>query len=219
MMTTLFDLLRNTIKGTNDTEETFAIWYNDNDRGDDEEFAFGSLWEEAGIIAYYLRVGWNLNKGDRVVLCYSFGGVQFLTSFLGCIRAGVIAVLVPPPSRPFTKSLPKMTNVVNNCNAKLIIIDSIVQTMRYADRANNNSKSRQFWPNSALFKAHDFQGQIGENEGSVLSFYDSSILPTDLAFLQYTSQNTEYMYTKEDMVTFDTLESNARSIIWPVLIV
>ena len=116
-MSTFIDLVKQTVDKNG--SRTFATWYNDQGQAIDD-YSFADLWEEAGIVAYHLRVKWNLSKGDRVVLCYSFG-LQFFASFIGCIRAGVTAVLVHPPSMPLTKSLPKMLKVVDNCSAKLIL--------------------------------------------------------------------------------------------------
>lgn len=72
--------------------EVFARWYDAQGRVS-ETHTFEGLWAEAGRIAHELRVAWGLSKGDRVVLCFGFG-LDFFAAFLGCLRAGVLAVPV-----------------------------------------------------------------------------------------------------------------------------
>ena len=116
-MSAFVELVQRTVD--QNANRTFATWYNDQGKAIDD-YSFADLWEEAGIVAHHLRVKWNLSKGDRVVLCYSFG-LQFFVSFIGCIRAGVSAVLVYPLSMPLMTSLSKMLKVVDNCSAKLVL--------------------------------------------------------------------------------------------------
>ena len=119
----------------------FATWYNEKGKAT-EKYTFQDLWDEAGGIAYYLRVGENLLKGDRVLLCYSFG-LQFFAAFLGCLRAGIVAVLnYPPTSNNLTTSLPKLNKIAENCDAKLILVDSLVNKLKTFDQKNPISKSR-----------------------------------------------------------------------------
>lgn len=69
----------------------YASWYDNKGRCVNER-TFGEVWEEAGKISCYLRDRWNVKQGERVVLCYDFG-LHFFEVFLGCLRAGVTAVL------------------------------------------------------------------------------------------------------------------------------
>lgn len=81
-----------TVQGRPEGDKVFAKWFDAN--GDvSETHTFDSLWTEAGRIAHDLRVTWGLSKGDRAVLCYGFG-LDFFAAFLGCLRAGVLAVPV-----------------------------------------------------------------------------------------------------------------------------
>lgn len=70
----------------------FAKWF-DAHGAVSETHTFASLWMEAGRVAHELRVSCGLAKGDRAILCYGFG-LDFFAAFLGCLRAGVLAVPV-----------------------------------------------------------------------------------------------------------------------------
>jgi acyl-CoA synthetase (AMP-forming)/AMP-acid ligase II len=196
-------------------ETTFAIWYDDSGKAVNQ-YTFGELWTEAGVIAYSLRYEWGVLKGDRVVLCYNFG-LHFFAAFLGCLRAGVTAVLVYPPSMPLVKSLPKMLNVLDDCHAKLILTDSDVNLLRRADMLNPLSKSRHLWPSGIEYKNTSKLGEkttIGlfslRSVRKDVHFDEETISPTDLAFLQYTSGSTGD--PKGVMVTFGALTANLKLI-------
>lgn len=70
----------------------FGTWF-DAHGAASETHTFASLWAEAGRVAHELRVSCGLAKGDRAILCYGFG-LDFFAAFLGCLRAGVLAVPV-----------------------------------------------------------------------------------------------------------------------------
>ena len=141
---TFLDLLADTVK-KQDSEKIFSTWYNDKGQ-ETKKYTFAKLWDKAGAIAHILRTEWNVKKGDRVVLCYNFG-LQFFAAFLGCPRAGITAVLVYPPAKGnLVKALPKLTKVVNDCNAKFILIDKAVLALKILDQAYAFSKSRNLWP-------------------------------------------------------------------------
>lgn len=72
--------------------DVFGRWF-DAQANVSATHTFHGIWAESGRIAYTLRATWSLEKGDRVVLCYGFG-LDFFAAFLGCLRAGVLAVPV-----------------------------------------------------------------------------------------------------------------------------
>lgn len=80
------------MRGRSEGEDVFARWF-DAQGEVSETHTFSSLWAEGGRLAYDLRVTWGLGKGDRAVLCFGFG-LDFFAAFLGCLRAGVLAVPV-----------------------------------------------------------------------------------------------------------------------------
>eukprot|EP00548_Thalassiothrix_antarctica_P016805 CAMPEP_0194185194 /NCGR_PEP_ID=MMETSP0154-20130528/41548_1 /TAXON_ID=1049557 /ORGANISM="Thalassiothrix antarctica, Strain L6-D1" /LENGTH=855 /DNA_ID=CAMNT_0038903361 /DNA_START=264 /DNA_END=2828 /DNA_ORIENTATION=- len=104
-----------------------------------------------------------------------------------------------------------MTKVINDCDAKLILIDSKIQ-MLMLDKANLWSKSRNLWPNNN-YQVHGFK-KGGLKKGykmATIPFNDPTIRESDLAFLQYTSGSTGD--PKGVMVTYGALQANVKAVL------
>ena len=149
-----------------------------------------------------------LQKGDCVVLCYSFG-LPFYAGVFGCLWAGLVLVVPPNPNK-MSMALAKMSNVISNSNAKLVLIDNAVNLLRN----NPLSKSRALWPKNVEYKVHPrfllpMSGQQIEEFRSLLD--NQPIKPNDLAFLQYTSGSTGD--PKGVMVTYKALWANVLALI------
>lgn len=199
------DILERTVNTKKD--EVFATWYNSRAKPTNT-YTFNEIWDEAGAFAHYLRIELKLKKGDRVILCYYFG-LQFFAAFLGCLRAGIVAVLIYPPApNNLPVALPKMTKIIEDSDAKFVLVDDIV----YLLRLNPVSKSRKLWPQNVSFKVHPkkkFTVQKKNNISVILQ--ENPITSSDLAFLQYTSGSTGT--PKGVMVTFGALNANVNNII------
>ena len=74
----------------------FGIWL-DASGEEADRFTFQNIYDRSGAIAHNLRHDWSCERGERVLLCYA-PGFEFFTAFIGCLRAGVVAVPVYPPS-------------------------------------------------------------------------------------------------------------------------
>ncbi len=205
--TTFLESLDKVIEEKND--KVFLTWYNSKAKPT-TMLTFKQLWNEAEAIAYDLRVNHKVGKGDRVVLCYNFG-VQFFSTFFGCLKAGCVAVPIYPPNpNNMTAALAKMNKIVTDADAKIIMIDEAINFLRI----NPLSKNRLNWPKDVTYKVHKRNIRaINSNQEATLRIIldQEPITSEDLAFLQYTSGSTGD--PKGVMVTFKALHANADSII------
>lgn len=178
-------------------------------------------------IAYLLRVKWGLAKGDRVILAFNFG-LRFFVVFLGCLRAGVIAVPVyPPKPTNLKKSLRKLQLIADCCEPKMVLVCPLVNKLRQASKLRALTTGGTGWPNvpynspdvveetrpDRMTTSSSFWGGgAGPNSRTMRkSFDDPTIKPEDVAFLQFTSGSTSD--PKGVMLTFANLDHNIGSVI------
>lgn len=135
-------------------DDTFATFYEADGKAT-QTLTFGKAWEDAGTLAYHLRYTWEVNKGEHVVLCLDYG-LSYISAWLGCLRCGVVPILVGSPIAPFDDHLTKMNLIIKAASpVALILTDSVVEYWKKEDTADRNSSSRLMWPMDAPWHCVD----------------------------------------------------------------
>ncbi|KAJ8598583.1 hypothetical protein CTAYLR_001714 [Chrysophaeum taylorii] len=71
-------------------KETFLTWL-DGNGAEASKLSFGGVWGRSEFVANWLLGDVGLAAGDRALLVYA-PGPEFFVAFIGCLRAGVLAV-------------------------------------------------------------------------------------------------------------------------------
>lgn len=110
--------------------------------------------------------------GERALLLYA-PSLDYLIAFWGCLYAGVVAVpAYPPDPSRLDRTLPRLTSIINDCEAKVILSTSVIESF-------GKEKMGGDWIATDLIDiAH-------ANRWSM-----PKITSESLAFLQYTSGST-----------------------------
>lgn len=136
------------------TDDVFATFYEADGKAI-KTLTYGKIWEDAGTLSSCLRNTWNVSKGEHVVLCLGYG-LSYIPAWLGCLRAGVVPIIVASPIRPFDNALTRMNLVMKAAGPiALILTDSVVCFWKETDQADRDSSSRLMWPMDAPWKAVD----------------------------------------------------------------
>ncbi|CAB9509574.1 Putative fatty-acid--CoA ligase FadD21 [Seminavis robusta] len=136
-------------------DETFATFYEADGKAT-QTLTFGDLWDKSGVVSYHLRVTWKLQKGQTVALVLDYG-LTYMATWLGCLRAGVVPIIVASPIPPnFEMALTKL-NVIMHAVAPvaMILTDSVVKFWKKEDENDRTSSTRKMWPEQAPWKAVD----------------------------------------------------------------
>ena len=136
-----------------------------------QSLTYSELDAKARAIAAHLQS----MQGERALLLYP-SGLEFITAFMGCLYAGVVAVPVYPPRR--NQKLSRLLNIVNDAQA----IVALTTTSILAD-------IEQRWTSDASLaqlKLITTDTIVADRQ----EFAPLSVTPSSLAFLQYTSGST-----------------------------
>ncbi|WP_255447896.1 aminotransferase class I/II-fold pyridoxal phosphate-dependent enzyme [Picosynechococcus sp. PCC 11901] len=148
-----------------------AYVFLENGETESGHLTYQELATQAKAIASHLAP-W---RGERALLLYP-SGLAFITAFLGCLYAGVIAVPVYPPKR--NQKLSRLLAIADNAQAELALTTEAL----LGDIQQRFAQAKPF--QDLTFLATDTLEQAPQG------FKPQEIQGDDLAFLQYTSGST-----------------------------
>lgn len=163
------------------------------DRAGATEITFGELDRRARAIASRLQL--ELSPGDRALLVYP-AGLEFISAFLGCLYAGVVAVpaTYPKPKRP----MPRLQRIALDCDAHIALSTGQTLATLDPDLLSNDAATSQWIATDEL------------QEDLAIYWQRPALVRNDLAFLQYTSGSTSD--PKGVMVSHGNLLTNLECI-------
>jgi len=164
-------------RGRIERAEEIAVSYRSTERGERVDRTFSELARRVSAIAAGLA-GHGLSPGDRALLVFP-PGLDFVEAFLGCLRAGVVAVPVHPPDFGHPeRTLLRIRAIADDCGCRF----SLTLQSLLAARAEN---PRTF---AAVAKSEWVASDVLAGGAPD----DSLPVPVDaaLAFIQYTSGST-----------------------------
>jgi 8-amino-7-oxononanoate synthase len=142
-----------------------------------EVMTFGRLDVRARAIAATLQ-GRGL-AGAPVLLIYP-PGTDFITAFLACLYAGVIAVpAYPPEVAHLERSLPRLRAIVNDSGARTVLTTAAIEGFAEA-----------VFPGAPELRACQWLATDTIDASAASGFADRDVSPGEAAFLQYTSGST-----------------------------
>ena len=173
------------------------------------------LDEKSSVLAAYLVRHQKLAKGDKCLLVFP-PGLEFVLAFLACLKVGVIAVPVYPPHPGKSKDVQMFAKVAHDCQAKHALtvhsyrFDQKMLAIQQSFAVFKNENVKNLWPKDMSWVVVDsVLSSSPSNDSTNCSFEET--LPSDIAFLQYTSGSTSD--PKGVMITHDNLAHNLSIII------
>lgn len=154
---------------------------------------YEGLYREARAVGAFLQS--HGLRGERVVLFFD-AGLDFVSAFLGCALAGVVAVPLPLPR--LRRRNQRIESVLHDCDARAVLCTQDIQRQLESERDLLDHDGLRF-----VLAVEDAKEHGG-------TFHDVSIYPDELALLQYTSGSTGT--PKGVMVTHANLIANVRAM-------
>ena len=159
-----------------------------------DSLTYQQLNEKAKAIAFVLQS--NYAQGKRALLLFQ-PGLDFITAFLGCLYAGVVAVPVYPPRA--NRSIERLLAIVADAQASFALTTKLIQEQVATKFASHNATE-----NIQFIATDTFKLDLAQE------WQHPDITADDLAFLQYTSGSTGK--PKGVMVSHGNLIANSQTI-------
>ncbi|WP_281989623.1 fatty acyl-AMP ligase [Aquimarina aggregata] len=148
-----------------------------------EEITYGELSNRAKAIAKQLKQ--KLSFGDRALLLYP-PGLEYISTFFGCLYAGVIPVPAYPPD---SRNTERLLMIIKDSEAKYALSTSpvieYVNSLVGKNISNDNRKEGMDCLNNIGWIATDLI-----DSSSTIVYDTNELTPNDIVFLQYTSGST-----------------------------
>ncbi|MFD9223068.1 fatty acyl-AMP ligase [Streptomyces sp. NPDC060064] len=175
-------------------EAYFCVRANQQGELESDVLSYGELDEKAKRLASWLQE--HGSHGHRVLILQS-GVREFMSSFLGCLYAGAVAVPAPAPvgSR---QNVERVANIVRDASVSYILTDAAMASTVSQLLANIGH------PEVACLATD--RAEVGDPG----AWQEPGLYPDDVAFLQYTSGSVSD--PKGVMVTHRNLLANQRAI-------
>ena len=151
--------------------DKLAYIFLENGETESVRLTYGELDRQARAIAAHLQS----MPGERALLLYP-SGLEFISAFMGCLYAGVVAVPVYPPRR--NQKLSRLLSIANDAQAKVALTTTSILADIEQRWASDGSLAQ------LKLVATDTIVANGED------YVPLSVTRSSLAFLQYTSGST-----------------------------
>ena len=169
-------------------------------------YTYKAFADRTRALAEYLAQHAGLKYGDRALLVYP-PGLDIVTAFIACARAGVIPVPVCPPTYMNCKAgLAKLAFVARDCQARI----ALTTAAYYRSRGQSFSTNRISPPLKGGPALPELEWVVTDDiKATAPNGFRNELNP--LLFLQYTSGSTSE--PKGVMVSHENVIHNALSII------
>jgi acyl-CoA synthetase (AMP-forming)/AMP-acid ligase II len=176
--------------------ERLALEFSSDGETRDESFTYGELNERARALAVQFAA--QVPAGERALLLYP-SGPAYVSAFLGCLYAGIIAVPAYPPVSAQLAQLARLASVARDARPSLVLTEqALVEPLVAAQRLLPELSNARVLASDAL--------ELTSPEAWRMPKLESD----DLALLQYTSGSTAR--PKGVMVSHGNLMANERAI-------
>jgi len=162
------------------------------------------------VIAFSKLLEGRFNKNDRILICYPWG-LDYIVSFLACIKNGLIAVPIFPPD---TINNNRIKKIIYDCEPKLALTsDEIIEKIVETDFETK------------FLGLHVSSSHKSDESAKTLFEPQSAFDSNDIALLQYTSGSTSNpkgvmithgnMLANSDLITQNFQhDENTVSVVW-----